>query len=94
MNNKNIIPSGTFSPRLKRPRIESIGKEYRTDEQKEMLSKRPEYNIYTTLAHHVKLYNRWTGLDQYLLRRSTLPVRGRELVMLRIGWLCKSEMVF
>ena len=91
MTTNKTTSSDTFSPRLKIPRIVPIGKESRTDEQKEMLSRRPEYNIYTTLAHHTKLYNRWTDLGQYLLRRSTLPVRDREIVMLRMGWLCQSE---
>ena len=56
-----------------------------------MLASRPDYNIYKTLAHHVDLYDRWSPLGQFLLNGSSLPPRDREIVMLRMGWLCQSE---
>ena len=56
-----------------------------------MLASRPDYNIYKTLAHHPDLYARWSPLGQFLLNGSTLPPREREIVMLRMGWLCQSE---
>jgi alkylhydroperoxidase family enzyme len=48
-------------------------------------------NIFTTLARHPKLLRRWTVFGSHVLMKSTLPVRERELAILRIGWLCRSE---
>ena len=79
-----------FSPRLSEPRVPVIGTEGRTPAQERMLASRPDYNIYKTLAHDPELYERWSGLGQYLLNGSTLPPRDREIVILRMGWLCQS----
>ena len=49
------------------------------------------YNIFTTLAHHPKLLKRWMVFANHILRKSTLPPREREIVILRTGWLCKAE---
>ena len=80
-----------FTPRLQAPRIAPLSKAERTPAQEAMLSSRPDYNVYKTLAHHVDLYNRWSPLGRFLLDGSTLPPREREIVMLRMGWLCQSE---
>jgi alkylhydroperoxidase family enzyme len=48
-------------------------------------------NIFRTLAHHPKLLKRWTVFGNHVLFKSTLPPRERELVILRIGWLCRSQ---
>jgi 4-carboxymuconolactone decarboxylase len=79
-----------FSPRLAVPRVAPIARESRTPEQESMLASRPDYNIYKTLAHHPELYTRWSGLGQYLLNGSTLPPHDRELIILRMGWLCQA----
>src|SRR6185295_6134969 len=81
----------TFTPRLQTPRVAPLGKENRTPEQQAMLASRPDFNIYKTLAHHVDLYNRWSPLGRFILDGSSLPPREREMVMLRMGWLCQSE---
>ena len=83
--------SETFTPRLKTPRLAPLGPENRTEAQKAMLASRADYNIYKTLAHHPDLYARWSPLGQFLLNGSSLPPREREIVMLRMGWLCQSE---
>lgn len=83
--------SDTFTPRLKTPRLAPLGPEGRTEAQKAMLASRADYNIYKTLAHHPDLYARWSPLGQFLLNGSSLPPREREIVMLRMGWLCQSE---
>lgn len=51
----------------------------------------PAQNIFTTLARHPKLLKRWLVFGSHVLGKSTLPPRERELVILRIGWLCRSE---
>jgi alkylhydroperoxidase family enzyme len=48
-------------------------------------------NIFRTLAHHPKLAKRWMVFANHVLAKNTLPARERELVILRIGWLCRSE---
>jgi 4-carboxymuconolactone decarboxylase len=81
----------TFTPRLDTPRIAPLAKGEATPAQQEMLASRPDYNIYKTLARHVDLYNRWSPLGRFVLNGSSLPPREREIVMLRMGWLCQSE---
>jgi 4-carboxymuconolactone decarboxylase len=48
-------------------------------------------NISKTLAHHPELADAWLTFASYVLRDSTLPPRHRELLILRIGYLCGSE---
>ena len=81
----------TFSPRPQTPRVAPLTKEQRTPEQQALLASRPDYNVYKTLAHHVELYNRWSPLGRFVMTDSSLPPREREIVMLRMGWLCQSE---
>jgi alkylhydroperoxidase family enzyme len=52
------------------------------------------YNIYRTLAHHPKMTEKWSTFAAYILRKSTLPPRDREILILRIGWLCRCEYEF
>ena len=49
------------------------------------------WNIFLTLAKHPDLARRWLVFSNHVLFKSTLPPRERELAILRIGWLCKSE---
>ena len=48
-------------------------------------------NIFTTFARHPRLFRRWLGLGQHLLRESTLPAREREIVILRTAALSGSS---
>ena len=48
-------------------------------------------NIYRTLAAHPKLLKRWGVFGTHILYRNSLPARDRELLILRTGWLCRSE---
>jgi len=56
-----------------------------------MLAKRPDYNIYKTLAHHLDFVRAFGALGAFTLNGSSLSPREREIVMLRMGWLCQSE---
>src|SRR3954468_23996337 len=51
-------------------------------------------NIFTTLAHHPRLLKKWSEFGGILLYRGELDARLREIVILRTGWLCKSEYEF
>jgi 4-carboxymuconolactone decarboxylase len=83
--------AGSFSARPTVPRLLPVAEEGRTAEQVEMLASRPDFNIYRTLAHHPELYAKWSGFGRIVLSGSSLPAREREIVMLRMGWLCQSE---
>lgn len=48
-------------------------------------------NIFRTLARHPKLMERWLVFGTYILLKSSLPPRERELAILRVGWLCRAE---
>jgi alkylhydroperoxidase family enzyme len=47
-------------------------------------------NIFGTLAHHPDLLRRWLVFGTHVLGKSALSGRHRELVILRIGWLCRA----
>lgn len=48
-------------------------------------------NAVNVLAQHPALADGFNKFSRYLLLESGLPVRARELVVLRIAWRCKSE---
>ncbi len=48
-------------------------------------------NVNMTFANHEKLFKRWLVFSNHILSKSTLPPRDREILILRIGWLCRSE---
>jgi 4-carboxymuconolactone decarboxylase len=47
-------------------------------------------NIFGTLAHHPDLLRRWLVFGSHVLGKSTLSARHRELLILRVGWLCRA----
>ena len=47
-------------------------------------------NIFRTLANHPKLAKRWMVFANHILIKSSLPARDREILILRIGWLCQA----
>lgn len=85
--------------RLKKPRIEPLPESEWTDEVREQMPKTADgkvrpLNIFATLGRHPKLLKRWLVFGNHVLAKSSLPARERELVILRIGHLCKSEYEF
>jgi alkylhydroperoxidase family enzyme len=85
--------------RLDRPRIEPLDPASAPPEAREQLAKLASgdlaggrvLNIFATLAHHPELMRRWLVFGNHVLGKSTLPARERELAILRVGYLCKSE---
>ena len=51
-------------------------------------------NIFATLAHHPKVMRRSNQLGGTLLFSGSLPARDREIVILRVGWNCRSVYEF
>jgi 4-carboxymuconolactone decarboxylase len=86
--------------RLSAPRIAPLEDGEMTDDQREALAPmstggRPPLNIFRTLARAPKALARFNEWGGYVLsRRNSLPPREREIVILRVGFLCKSGYEF
>jgi alkylhydroperoxidase family enzyme len=81
--------------RLDKPRVEPLDVGALDPELRERFAaggvgKGRVLNIFRTLAHHPKLLTRWLVFGNHVLAKSSLPARERELVILRIGWLCRA----
>lgn len=78
-----------------KPRIDTVAKQSWTDAQRALLEplerRNRLFNIFQTLANHPQLFGQWMSFATYILRDNTLPVRDREILILRIGWLCQAE---
>jgi alkylhydroperoxidase family enzyme len=79
--------------RLTKPRIAPLTDAEFTPEQKEILEPMGGrvLNIFRTLVREPKAFKAFLSWGNYVLsRRNALPEREREIVILRIGYLCKS----
>jgi len=76
--------------RLDKARVAPLPDDRIDPEIRERLGDRPILNIFRTLANHPKLLKRWLVFGNHVLARSSLAPRERELVILRIGWLCRA----
>jgi alkylhydroperoxidase family enzyme len=76
------------------PRIEPVVQAQAPPEIRAMLdpsgSGRDIAAVYRTFAHHPKLYVPRQILSEYIRTKSTLSPRVREMLILRIGWRCRS----
>ena len=83
--------------RLSKPRIIPLEESEWDEESRALIdglrkaSGNPVLNIIKTLANYSKLYKRWRVFGNHVLFKSSLPPRDREILILRIGWLCRSE---
>jgi alkylhydroperoxidase family enzyme len=85
--------------RLNAPRITPIAPEDLTAEQREALGSladgRRILNIFATMARAPKALARFLEWGNYVLsRRNSLSARQREIVILRVGFLCRSGYEF
>jgi 4-carboxymuconolactone decarboxylase len=81
--------------RLDKPRVAPLSDDLIDPETRQRVSQGPVgqgsiLNIFRTLANHPGLMKRWLVFGNHVLGKSTLPARERELVILRIGWLCRA----
>ncbi|MDY6822255.1 MAG: carboxymuconolactone decarboxylase family protein [Thermodesulfobacteriota bacterium] len=83
--------------RLSTPRIPPAAPDELDDETRTLLSfsadrhdGRPD-NIFATLARHPEFLKKFLVFGSHVLVGSTLPPREREILILRIGWLCRAE---
>jgi len=83
--------------RVGQPRIPPLQDGDFSDAQREVLTRgNPAQilNVFRTLATHTDLYKRWLPFANHVLFKSTLPPREREMLILRIGHLCRSGYEF
>ena len=80
--------------RLTKPRIPPLPETEWTDEVRELLPEGGRLNLFTTLVRHPKLFKRWGVFGAHVLSKSTLPVRERELLILRTGYRCNAAYEF
>ena len=87
--------------RLNQPRIKPLQKDEWSEEAKAVLKPMISgegineghtevFNIFKTLVNHPDLARRWLVFGNHILGKSTLPAREREILILRIGYLCQS----
>ena len=82
--------------KLSQPRITPLTADEWTDEQREALESRSRegrvYNVVGTLARHWEAAKKFQVWAYHIMgETSTLVPRERELLILRIGWLCQAE---
>lgn len=82
--------------RLSQPRIAPLAETEWTEEQRKVLEPfykdGQTYNVVGTLARHWEAFQKFLVWGRHVVGdTSTLPPRERELLILRTGWLCKSE---
>ena len=84
--------------RLSEPRVAPVDMANLTEDQREALKPfegRPALNIFRTLANAPKGLTAFLAWGNYVLsRRNSLPPREREIVILRVGFLCRSGYEF
>jgi len=78
------------------PRVPPIPDEGATEAQQALFERMKGADgdvlgIFRTLANHADLTRRWMVFGSHVLAKSTLSARVRELLILRVGWVCKAE---
>ena len=90
--------AGTTGMRLREPRIKPLADDELNAMEREALAPfagRPILNIFRTLVRAPEAFKRFNEWGGYILsKRSSLPPRGREILILRAGWLCRSGYEF
>ncbi len=83
--------------RLSAPRVPPLDESNSSSEQLDIIASaksdttKNAANIFRTLANYPKLMKRWMVFANHVLFKSSLNARDRELLILRIGWLCQAE---
>lgn len=78
--------------RLDQARIAALGPDQLDEAGREIMNRFGDepLNIFRTMANHPDLLKRWLVFANHVLGKSSLPERERELLILRIGWLCRA----
>ncbi|MHA2039276.1 MAG: carboxymuconolactone decarboxylase family protein [Promethearchaeota archaeon] len=83
---------------LSKPRIPPLEESKWDDDARDLIegwrklnNRKDVINILATMANYSKLYNRWRVFGNHVLYKSSLPIREKEILILRTGWLCNSK---
>ena len=80
--------------RLDKPRIPALEADQWDEDAQDLMKpfagRGKVLNIFKTLANHPDLARRWMVFANHILGKSKLAVRERELIILRIGYLCQA----
>jgi len=80
--------------RLNKPRIPALSDAEWGEEAQALMApfvkRGGVLNIFRTLTNHPSLAKRWMVFANHILGKSTINVRDRELLILRIGYLCQA----
>jgi alkylhydroperoxidase family enzyme len=80
--------------RLREPRIPPLDESQWDNFQRGLIEPTEQngqiLNIFRTLVRHPKLLKRWLVFANHIFEKSTIPPREREMLILRIGWLCRA----
>lgn len=81
--------------RLTTPRVAPTEATDWDEQQKELMDRFEKgvgsINVMRTLIRHADLVRRWLPFTNHILYKSTLPVREREFVILRVAWKAQAE---
>ena len=90
LNPSKGLSQETGTPPLDTPRIERVQKPYTAAEASILVPRERDgsvLGVWSTCANAPALCKAWLEFTDYLLQESTLPLRDRELLILRIGYL-------
>ena len=80
--------------RLSEPRIPALEPGEWDDKARDIMQpfvdSERDFNVFRTMMNHPDLAERWLVFASHILMQSTLPERERELLILRIGHLCRA----
>ena len=85
--------------RLEEPRLAPLAESQWNEKQTELLtpfkgSDGKILNVLATLGRHSELSERVIPFAVYVVQEQSLPARDREMLILRIGWLCQAKYEF
>lgn len=76
--------------RLEEPRIPPLSRDELSMAMPRDLGTGEVLNIFATLARYPELTQAWVPFGTHTLFANSLPPREREIVILRVGWLCQA----
>ena len=92
-----LIPSSSWAQRVKEARLKPVPASEWTDAHKQILGNRgargdETAHVWTTCLRNVELCKNWMVFTDYILsNRLSLTTRDRELIILRTGYLSRSD---
>ena len=92
---RTMMPARATPVSLAETRLDPMPRDEWSNEVRELLDPDdtggPALNLYATLARHPDFYRPRSVQSAYIRTGATLSDRAREILILRIGWLCGAE---